>query len=113
MSDLRLFSMIDRTTLTRSIDQLADRGLVERYVAPNDRRLVLLRLSESGRELFRRALKEVLDLNAEIIARVGPIDQESLARTMEQLLGALIDVPDHAEDIVNFTRPKGGSRSGS
>ncbi len=59
-SPLRLTTLKDRVllsqpALSRLVDRLIDRGLVERGVDPCDRRAVSLTLSQKGRELQRAA----------------------------------------------------------
>lgn len=63
MSRLAELTTIDRTTLTRTLDQMVDEGLVERRGDAEDRRSVLLRLSAAGRVTFRRVLPEVIAQN--------------------------------------------------
>ena len=48
MTELAEFSMVDRTTLTRTVDHLVRRGLVDRCLAKADRRHVSLSLTEDG-----------------------------------------------------------------
>src|SRR5690349_3236139 len=48
MTLLARYSTVDRTTLTRAVDQLVDRGLVARWTPDHDRRQVNLRLTDEG-----------------------------------------------------------------
>ena len=47
--------LLSRSGLTRLVDRLAGRGLVERHSCPDDRRGTFARLTPSGLELFERA----------------------------------------------------------
>jgi DNA-binding MarR family transcriptional regulator len=51
MHELSLLTAIDRTTLTRTVDQLVSDGLVERRPHRTDRRLILLGLTPHGSEV--------------------------------------------------------------
>jgi DNA-binding MarR family transcriptional regulator len=51
MTELALACAMDRTSLTRTIDSLVARGLVDRSTPPSDRRTVLVEVSPSGRSL--------------------------------------------------------------
>ena len=62
MSELADFSAVDRTTLTRTVDQLVDSGLVERTTPREDRRQVLLTLTEQGRTTCQRSLRAIYDV---------------------------------------------------
>lgn len=103
MSDLGRFALADRTTLTRAVDHLVAKGLVERYVSPDDRRLVLLRLTPAGAELFDRALRTTLDVNAEIVAGAA-LDPGPLTALLEQLLGGLFPDREDQEVLADFAR---------
>jgi len=47
--------LLSRSGLTRLVDRLASRGLVERHSCPDDRRGTYARLTPAGLELFERA----------------------------------------------------------
>ncbi len=106
MSDLSRFGLADRTTLTRSVDQLVARGLVERYVSPEDRRLVLLQLTADGERLFTGAIQLTFQVNGEILTRAAPFDQLQLANLLENVLSGLLPDSDDLEDVINFGRPR-------
>jgi MarR family transcriptional regulator, lower aerobic nicotinate degradation pathway regulator len=92
MSELADFSAVDRTTLTRTVDQLVDVALVERSTPREDRRQVVLTLTEVGRDVCRRSMRVIFDVNRELTADMSPADQQAAAATLEQLLAKL--VPD-------------------
>jgi DNA-binding MarR family transcriptional regulator len=71
MSELSRGTFIDRTTLTRSIDQLVSEGHVRREAEPKDRRKVVIWRTPSGERL--------LSLGEEIIAEVN----ETIAGALE------------------------------
>jgi DNA-binding MarR family transcriptional regulator len=106
MSALARFSTVDRTTLTRSVDQLVTKGFVERHVPANDRRLVLLRLTEAGLDIYDKAVQCLISVNGEILARAPQVEQRELARGLHALLCAAIADPEEAGDIVTFARTK-------
>jgi DNA-binding MarR family transcriptional regulator len=65
--------MITRDTdVTRLVDRLAARGLVERYRDENDRRIARVRLTSSGTELLNRLEGPTLQLAASRFAAVKP-----------------------------------------
>lgn len=85
MSRLAEVHDISLSNATGLIDRLEERGLVERVRVPDDRRVVLVRVSDRGRQL----LAEVDLLREEIVRRViAQLD----ARQVERLAGALTDV---------------------
>jgi len=94
MSELAEFSAVDRTTLTRTVDQLVDGGLVERTTPREDRRQVLLTLTDEGRETCRRSLRAIFGVNRRILDGLIEEDQRRVARALETFLGRLVDDPE-------------------
>jgi DNA-binding MarR family transcriptional regulator len=93
MSELADYSAVDRTTLTRTVDQLVDSGLVERTTPREDRRQVVLTLTELGRRTCRRALRAIYGVSRELLAGIAEADQRVVARSLEAMLGRLVDDP--------------------
>jgi DNA-binding MarR family transcriptional regulator len=93
MSELAAFVAVDRTTLTRTVDQLAEAGLVERATPREDRRQVLLTVTERGRATCRRTLQAVYRLNRDLLDGVPEAEQRALARALDRLVARLVDDP--------------------
>jgi DNA-binding MarR family transcriptional regulator len=93
MSELAEFTAVDRTTLTRTVDQLVDGGLVRRTTPREDRRQVVLTLTEPGRRACRRSLRAIFAVNRQILEGVAEADQRQVARALEAFLGRLVDDP--------------------
>jgi DNA-binding MarR family transcriptional regulator len=53
LSELNRHVLLSQPALSRMVDRLAERGLVERKADPSDRRGVLLSLTEAGRVMQR------------------------------------------------------------
>jgi MarR family transcriptional regulator for hemolysin len=68
---------IEGPTLTRHLDGMERAGLVERRRDPNDRRAVLVELTDAGRELHTRLRKNVVEFDERL--RSG-LDQDGLGR---------------------------------
>ena len=123
MSQLHVMSMLDRhgdmpmsrlaemidislSNATGLIDRMEERGFVERVRVPDDRRVVLVRLTESGRKL----LDDIEILRAEtlrtVLDRLDPDQLDGIARATADLRDALTEVAsvpgttehDHASD---------------
>jgi DNA-binding MarR family transcriptional regulator len=104
MSALARFSTADRTTLTRSVDHLVAKGLIERHVPTNDRRLVVLRLTDDGHAVYDKAVLSLIEVNGEILARAPQLEQRELARALETVLRATVADTQEAADIATFAR---------
>jgi DNA-binding MarR family transcriptional regulator len=64
MSELARYKGVGLPTISKSVDMLARRGLVERWVDKADRRQTLVRLTPAGKRLLmscRKALEAFLD----------------------------------------------------
>lgn len=70
--------VMDRTTLTRNLAPLRRAGLVQVAMDRRDRRARCVALEERGRELLRRALPLWQAVQADLIARLGPEQWQSL-----------------------------------
>ena len=68
----------DKTTVTRMIDRLVQKGLVERRVDPNDRRIQRLFLTRSGYEASSVLTRIADDLAEQIFSG---IDREQIAQS--------------------------------
>ena len=71
--------------VTRIIDRLTRRGLVERVRSPRDRRLSLTRLTPKGRKLVARLEQPIESLMARYRRKLPPADYRELSRLLEAL----------------------------
>jgi DNA-binding MarR family transcriptional regulator len=86
-------SMVTSGAITNRIDRLAARGLVTREVDPDNRRSVLVTLSEQGGKLVDEVLEEHVRNERDLLAALAPAEQEHLAGLLRTLLTGLGDVP--------------------
>lgn len=87
MSELARGTFIDRTTLTRVVDQLAAAGLIERKSDAKDRRKVLVWPTRTGKRMVIVGDKVIGEINAEI---AGVLPSEAV-RSMNRCLLTLVD----------------------
>jgi DNA-binding MarR family transcriptional regulator len=104
MTELANFTAIERTTLTRIADHLVAAGFVERRDQPKDRRQVLLELTDSGRDIYTKALVEVFDLNRKLLKDVSDEAQRATARVLMGVVDNLAPNPAARDSIVHFSR---------
>ncbi len=93
MSELADFSAVDRTTMTRTVDQLVDAGLVERATPREDRRQVVLTLTDQGRATCDEALRALYRLSRRLLEGVAEDDARVVARVFETVLENLLGDP--------------------
>jgi len=92
-----LFSslMLSSGTMTRQLQLLAERGLVERIPNPDDGRSMLVRLTPSGLALIDQAVTAHVANMGNILAPLGGAATETLDASLRTLLLAL-EVADEA-----------------
>jgi DNA-binding MarR family transcriptional regulator len=104
MTELADFCAVDRTTMTRTVDQLFANGLVERTTPASDRRQVLLTVTPAGRAVHQRALRAVYRVNRRTLEGIAEDDQRSLVRTKQAMLTNLVADPDLARRLLSLSR---------
>jgi DNA-binding MarR family transcriptional regulator len=90
MSELADFSAVDRTTMTRTVDQLVAAGLVERATPAHDRRQVILTLTGDGNDLCERATDVVDAFNETLVRDIEDGLMRKATSALETLLGATV-----------------------
>jgi len=107
MNELAEFTTIDRTTLTRTADQLIEAGLVSRGGLPGDRRIVRLELTEKGEAAFEQALVEMRRFNSEALEGVSAEDQAHLRDTLRVVIGNITGSGERGDAIADMRRAQG------
>jgi DNA-binding MarR family transcriptional regulator len=108
MRQLADYSAIDRTTMTRIVDQLVAKGLVERATPSADRRQVMLTLTDAGRDVHRKALKTIYKLNRQLLGDVPEETQRTVIRAKQRMLLNLVADRDLARRML-FLEPEEAS----
>ena len=104
MSELADYSVVERTTMTRIVDQLVAEALAERSSTTADRRKVLLSLTPAGRQLYTRAVEIIIELNREMVAGIPASVQAAVIGAEETMLRNLVREPGLADRLMHFRR---------
>jgi DNA-binding MarR family transcriptional regulator len=75
----------DKTRLIGVLDELQDRGLIERRPDPADRRAHLLSLTEAGRRVRRSARAGIRQGEERLLARLPAGDRDGFLRVLQAL----------------------------
>ena len=78
-------TLVTSGTMTNRIDRLVTAGWVERLPDPDDRRGVLVRLTEAGRATVDSALADLLVKERDILAGLPPAGRRKLASLLREL----------------------------
>ncbi|WP_334023474.1 MarR family winged helix-turn-helix transcriptional regulator [Nocardia terpenica] len=89
MSELAARSQLPPSSATRHADALAERGLIFRIAAEDDRRRILIGLTKRGVELMESVRAEELRAETELRKRMGARNYTELLRLLE----AVAEVP--------------------
>jgi DNA-binding MarR family transcriptional regulator len=79
-------TLVTSGTMTNRVDRLVERGLVTRQDHPNDRRGVLVELTDAGRDAVDAALAELIAAERQIMAALDVADHDQLTRSLRLLL---------------------------
>jgi DNA-binding MarR family transcriptional regulator len=86
MSELAAFLGLDKSTLSGLIARAERRGLLTRAASPEDKRAVVVLITDAGRDLIQRLYDEGRDVLAPATGRLEPGQREQLAQLLEPLL---------------------------
>jgi DNA-binding MarR family transcriptional regulator len=104
MSELSEFTTVDRTTLTRTVDQMVASNLVCRSASAQDRRQVMVALTEHGQALFDRSLEALKSSNLRMLDGLSPADLRTLRALLQRILMNIIQDPDHFQKVLRYER---------
>jgi DNA-binding MarR family transcriptional regulator len=82
---------VDRNTASLLVEQLVDKGLIERRVKGADRRARLLSLTPKGEKLYARLRPTYLDANESILAPITPSERKLLFGLLIRLIDGNLD----------------------
>jgi DNA-binding MarR family transcriptional regulator len=91
LSPTRLFKglMLSSAGITSRLDRLEQRGYVKRSRHPEDRRGVLVELTDSGRHVLEMAVNADLVRERELMAGLSAAERKALAGLLKKLLSSL------------------------
>jgi DNA-binding MarR family transcriptional regulator len=104
MKEVADFTAVDRTTLTRTVDQLCEVGLIVRESAPEDRRRVRLYLTDEGHLTVERTFEAMRDFDRELLAQIDQEEVGALRAMAAKVLTALMGSSDQALALLDFRR---------
>ena len=80
---------LDTSTLTRNIQKLEKLDLVRRKQDRNDKRILVVYLTDKGRVKIEKIEASLLDLNFSMMKYIDLDDQENIPEMLEKLVWAL------------------------
>jgi DNA-binding MarR family transcriptional regulator len=89
----------DKTRVIPVLDELQDRGLIERRPDPADRRARLLSVTPSGKRLREAVQRDIQRREERLLARLPPGDRAAFLRSLQTLAGLPPAEIHQAEDL--------------
>jgi DNA-binding MarR family transcriptional regulator len=91
LSPTQLFKglMLSSAGITSRLDRLEKRGMVRRERHPNDRRGVLVELTDEGRSMLEQAVHANTDAERELLAGLDAAEAQELGQLLKKMLAAL------------------------
>ena len=80
---------LDTSTLTRNIQKLEELDLVRRKQDRNDKRILVVYLTDKGRGRVEKIEESLLDLNFSMMKYIDLDDQENIPEMLEKLVWAM------------------------
>lgn len=97
VSDLSDILKVSRPAISRTINELEDKGFVKRVSTRSDRRLVYVCIAPLGEEVLQTAWQRANEgLNA-VIEQVGEQDIRELIRILDKLHSVVYDIANKCE----------------
>ena len=87
-------TVVDRTTLSRTLDRMERNGLVARKRVEADKRSYEMRLTAGGRAMFRRIWPVMSYHNARAIAGVSPKELAQLKQIIAKMIANVAAPPE-------------------
>lgn len=105
MNELAGASAVDRTTLTRTVDQLVAVGLAVRVTPPEDRRQVRISLTEAGVRALDDGKRVFYALQHKAAQGIDPDRLREAARVLQQVVGNLLEDPAAVAKLIGLPEP--------
>lgn len=113
MNELASVSTVERTTLTRTIDQLVAEGLATRTTPPEDRRKVLISLTPEGIDALDAGKLLIYDGQKKAVASIDPARLREVARVLMEVVQNLLDEPGEIGVAIGLSGPDVGRPGGA
>jgi len=94
MSTLAKRMDVTKQYVTAIVAQLVDEGLVERRQDPNDRRVVMVSLTENGREVLAERRRKVKEAFVRRLSKLSDEDREQFLHVVRELRSIISKMED-------------------
>lgn len=92
MTDVSKHMLVTKPAATQAVNRLVERGLVERVNDENDRRVVYIQPTESGKAFFQKELDSKLAVVDCVVERMGEEKGNQLIELLDCFLAEAMDI---------------------
>ena len=105
-SEIAASTAFPKNTLSRAVNRIAKLGLIARSAGESDRRQQNLTLTPAGRAVLDEAMPRFVALEAEMLAPLSLVEQETLSALMAKVVLSMFDSSaDHQPAATPPTEP--------
>ncbi len=91
---------VTRATMTGLIDTLEKDGYVTREPHPEDRRAVIVNITESGNEVMEALLPEFFRIKSELMSPLSESERKTLVKLLSKIIEKAKTMPSTPEDSI-------------
>ncbi|MCC0036242.1 MAG: MarR family transcriptional regulator [Hoeflea sp.] len=86
ISDLAVYAVVEQSTLSRALEQLASDGLVRRDPDPNDSRVTRIGITETGRAALDQLWPSMARVYAQMFKGIPAEERQAFVTTLQKML---------------------------
>ncbi len=86
IGELAVYAVVEQSTLSRALDQLAAEGLIQRETAPGDSRASRVFITEAGRAAFEAMWPHMAASYARMFQGIPDEDRRAFVATLQKML---------------------------
>jgi DNA-binding MarR family transcriptional regulator len=79
--------------MTNRLDRLETQGLIQRTPDPNDRRGVMVQLTDKGDEIFHSAIERQIEKEKDLFEPLSPAERTKLSNLLRKLISEIENTP--------------------
>ena len=85
--ELAVYAVVEQSTLSRALDQLAGEGLIQRETDTGDSRAIRVHITEAGRAAFEAMWPQMAASYARMFQGISDDERRAFVATLQKMLG--------------------------
>ncbi|MEQ6250764.1 MarR family winged helix-turn-helix transcriptional regulator [Sulfitobacter sp. HNIBRBA3233] len=86
VNDLSVYAVAEQSTMSRTLEQMAREGLVDRAMDESDSRVRVISLTQAGHDIYTRIWPAMAEAEARMFDGIDPADRAQLLETLDGML---------------------------